>query len=175
MPAVRNTKPALAWRYPIRTPARVRITRPPTPGRATAASAATETASGRSLTACRRTTAHPSEWRHWALAVPSLAAMTLDLPGSSRRKWLPYSPRALQSRCCRPWHARDTGKWSDQPQLRRHRRTSGRRQPSTVEPRNPLSTGSTPAMPNKKEEVGLQLRQRDDRTGTDVSMSEPAR
>jgi hypothetical protein len=44
-PAVRTTKPALAWRYPTRTPAPVRITSPPTPGRARAASAASETGS----------------------------------------------------------------------------------------------------------------------------------
>ena len=48
MPAVRNAKSALSWRYPTRTPARVRITSTPTAGRATAASAASETATGRS-------------------------------------------------------------------------------------------------------------------------------
>ena len=46
MPAVRNAKSALSWRYPTRTPARVRITSTPTAGRATAASAASETATG---------------------------------------------------------------------------------------------------------------------------------
>ena len=42
MPAVRTAKPALAWRYPTRTPAAVRIVSPPAPGRARAASAASE-------------------------------------------------------------------------------------------------------------------------------------
>ena len=52
-------KPALAWRYPMRTPARVRITSPPTPGRATAASAHSEAARGRSLQACRKNDRKP--------------------------------------------------------------------------------------------------------------------
>src|SRR6185295_1944208 len=43
-----NAKSALSWRYPTRTPARVRITSTPTAGRATAASVASETATGRS-------------------------------------------------------------------------------------------------------------------------------
>ncbi len=38
MPAVRNAKPALAWRYPTRTPAALRIVSPPAPGKARAAS-----------------------------------------------------------------------------------------------------------------------------------------
>ena len=92
MPAVRNTKPALAWRYPMRTPARVRITSPPTPGRATAASAATETATGRSWRDAGETTAHRSETRHRALAMPSPALLTLDL-AQSHRASQPRLPR----------------------------------------------------------------------------------
>ena len=42
MPAARTAKPALAWRYPMRTPAAVRIVSPPAPGKARAASAASE-------------------------------------------------------------------------------------------------------------------------------------
>src|SRR6476661_4974270 len=45
MPAVRTAKPALAWRYPRRAPVEKRITSPPTPGKAPAASAHSETGS----------------------------------------------------------------------------------------------------------------------------------
>src|SRR6185312_16299563 len=41
-PAVCTTKPALAWRYPRRTPAAVKRVSPPAPGSARAASAASE-------------------------------------------------------------------------------------------------------------------------------------
>src|SRR6185295_19252369 len=42
IPAARTAEPALAWRYPTRTPAAVRMVSPPAPGRARAASAASE-------------------------------------------------------------------------------------------------------------------------------------
>src|SRR6185295_1684618 len=42
IPAARTAEPALAWRYPTPTPAAVRIVSPPVPGRARAASAASE-------------------------------------------------------------------------------------------------------------------------------------
>jgi hypothetical protein len=98
MPTVRTAKPALAWRYPTRTPGAIRITSPPAPGKAAVASAHSETGSRVRLRHAAKTTAHPSERRDWALAVPSRAAMTLDLSGSSRRKSMPPSPRAVQPR-----------------------------------------------------------------------------
>ena len=153
MPAVRNTKPALAWRYPIRTPARVRITSPPTPGRATAASAATETATGRSLTACRRNDRTPIGMAPLGAggAIPgsddarpaSLIAPKMDaaIPPSVAVPVLPATgtPGTPESgRTSRNCDATDAPAVADSPA------------PSM--PPNPSSTGSTPAMPNKKEE-----------------------
>src|SRR6478752_6125561 len=54
MPAVRTAKPALAWRYPRRAPVEKRITSPPTPGKAPAASAHSETGSRISPKTCRK-------------------------------------------------------------------------------------------------------------------------
>ena len=54
MPAVRNAKPALAWRYPRRAPVEKRITSPPAPGKAPAASAHSETGSRSSPKTCRK-------------------------------------------------------------------------------------------------------------------------
>ena len=109
MPAVRTAKPALAWRYPTRTPAAVKVTSPPTPGRAAAASAASERGStpvavriASPATPGGATPASPvsdpgsrSSLEAGGTTVPSRAAMTLDIPGSLRRKWLAPSPRAL--------------------------------------------------------------------------------
>jgi hypothetical protein len=52
MPAARNAKPALAWRYPRRAPVAKRITNPPAPGNAPAASAHSETGSRSSPKTC---------------------------------------------------------------------------------------------------------------------------
>ena len=93
--------------------------------------------------------------------------MTLDLPGSSRRKWTPQPPERCNPGCVAGHrHARDTGKWQDQRQLRRHRRTRGCRQPSTVDA---SQSGHYRLHPGDAQQeggkVGLQLRERDDRTG----------
>src|SRR4029079_10136326 len=74
MPANRIAKPALAWRYPMRTPARVRITSPPKPGRATAASAHSEAARGRSLQACWNNDRKPFGMALWGAGGASPAS-----------------------------------------------------------------------------------------------------
>ena len=119
-PAVRNAKSAFSWRYPTRTPARVRITSPPTAGRATAASAASETATGRSWSACRGNDRTP-------IGMAPLGAGGA-IPGSDDAR--PASLIAPKV---------------DAPERRRqpeHRRCLPIRS----------ATGSTPAMPNEKEE-----------------------
>ena len=166
MPAVRNAKPALAWRYPTRTPARVRITSPPTAGRATAASAASETATGRSWRACRGNDRTP-------IGMAPLGAGGA-IPGSDDArpasliapKMDAKSPRALQPRCCRP------------PARPGHRKCrTSRNCDATDAPA--VADSPAPSMPpnpflywlhprdaqQERGKVGLQLRQRDDRTG----------
>ena len=133
MPAVRNAKPALAWRYPTRTPARVRITSPPTAGRATAASAASETATGRSWRACRRNDRTP-------IGMAPLGAGGA-IPGSDdARPASLIAPKKMATR--------------------------GRRQPSTVDASQSVLYWLHPRdAQQERGKVGLQLRQRDDRTG----------
>ena len=118
-PAVRNAKSAFSWRYPTRTTARVRITSPPTAGRATAASAASETATGRSRSACRGNDRTP-------IGMAPLGAGGA-IPGSDDAR--PASLIAPKI---------DAPAVADSPA------------PSI--PPNPFPTGSTPAMPNEKEE-----------------------
>src|SRR6478736_8698449 len=54
MPAARNAKPALAWRYPSRVPVAKSITSPPSPGKAATASAHRETGTRISPRTCRK-------------------------------------------------------------------------------------------------------------------------
>ena len=95
--------------------------------------------------------------------------MTLHLPGSSRRKWTPQSPRAVQPRLrCRP---------TARPGYRQKRTSRGNATPPT---HPPLADSPAPATRPKCAchyrvhpgdahqegvKVGLQLRERDDRTG----------
>ncbi len=153
MPAVRNTKPALAWRYPTRTPAPVRITSPLTPGRATAASAASETASGSgSSRACRKNDRTP-------IGMAPLGAGGA-IPGSDDAgpTWLiaPKVDGATPKSVAIPVALPATGT----PGTPASGRTSGNCDatdaPAAADrpapPPNPATTGSAPAMPNKKED-----------------------
>src|SRR4051794_9975428 len=59
MPVDRTAKATLAWRYPTRTPAAQTIRRPPTPGRASAASADSEAGARTALMVCSRNESAP--------------------------------------------------------------------------------------------------------------------
>ena len=161
MPAACNAKPALAWRYPTRTPAPVRITSPPAPGRARAASAASETGSipaaispaapgsadsdpgsRSSLSACRKNDCTPIEMAPLGAsggvvapkmdaASPPSVATPVALPANGP-PGMPASDRT--SRHCDATHASAAGD-----------------SPAPATPPNPATAGSTPAMPNKKE------------------------
>ena len=151
------------------TPAAVRITSPPTPGRAAVASAHMEAASRTSTKAhAGKTTPHPSERRHRALAVPSRAAMTPHLSGWRAEVRCRHPPeRCNPGRVAGPRHARDIGDGQEQRQSRRDRRIHGWRQPSTGDPSHyPHRAHYLPGDAQQEGvKVGLQLRELDVRTG----------
>ena len=103
---VRTATPALAWRYPTRTPARVMITNPPAPGKAPAASAHSET--GRRAgcrQTCRKDDPAPIGCGIAGGAVPSRTPLTLDLAQSHRA----VQPRLPRRSPAGPRHRRVAG------------------------------------------------------------------
>ena len=151
MPAARNAKPALAWRYPMRTPARVRKPSPPAPGKAAAASAHSETDSRIAPTTCRkddpaRIGSAPSgaggaildaaDARPSAITSSGAPARLPPSPvGPRDRQWRPEIPAG--GRPSRNCDATDSPAATDNPR--------------PWMPSTPPTTGCTPAMPNKKE------------------------
>src|SRR3954451_15501013 len=79
MPVDRTAKGTLAWRYPTRTPAAQTIRRPPTPGRASAASADSEAGARTALMVCSRNDSAPVE--------PTAAGASGAVPDSDK-SWL---------------------------------------------------------------------------------------
>src|SRR4051812_14098379 len=96
MPIDRTAKATLAWRYPTRTPAAQTIRRPPTPGRASAASADSEAGARTALMVCSRNDSAPvgptaagasgavpdsdKSWLNPATAIPPSMAGAGELP-----------------------------------------------------------------------------------------------
>ena len=146
--------------YATRTPTAVIMTSPPTPGRATAASAHIEARAGIPRHA-GNTTAHPSGQCRAALAVPSRTAMTVHLVPSHRA----MQPRLLRvaGRAARPECRQGAGLAAlcDAPDT-----PAAIPNPSPSMPPNPSTTGAT--LSGAQQEGGKvkrQLRKRDDRTG----------
>ena len=131
-------------------PAAVRITSPPAPGRAAAASAHSEAASGRSWRACWRNDRTP-------VGLAPLGASGA-VPGSDDAR-----PSAITSSVATPVGLPVNGTpeipASCRPEIPARGRTSGNRDAtdapaaadSPERPSMPPTTGCTPAMPNKKE------------------------
>ena len=153
MPAARTPEPALAWRYPTRTPARVMITSPPAPGRATAASAHSETGSTSPLKTCRENDctsiglapagasgAIPDIADACPSAITSSGATSVAALPANGTPELPASGGPEISASGRPSGDRDG---TDAP--------AARDSPVPATPPTPATTGCTPAMPNKKE------------------------
>ena len=147
----------------MRTPKRVRSTSPPTPGRTTAASAHSEMASGAWFRACRMNDCMPVGTAPLGAggAIPgtdvarstSLMAVEMDaeIPSSALvllAKGMPGTPASS----------------SDQPPFRCHRRIHARRPPTLVDASQSVLYWHPREAHQEGEKVGLQLRQRDDRT-----------
>src|SRR3954454_4527320 len=153
MPVVRNATPALAWRYPTRTPARAMITNPPTPGKAPAASAHSETGSRSPLKTCRKTDCTPIG------VAPSGAAGAI--PGTADARPSAITSSVATSVAALPVTGRPEAPASGGPEIPARDRPSGNRDatdapaaadsPGPWMPATPPTTGCTPAMPNKKE------------------------
>ena len=154
MPVVRSATPALAWRYPTRTPARVMKPSPPTPDKATAASAHSETDSRDSPRIRRKddparigiaalgfgganpdaADARPSAiTSSFATPIASLVPGSSETPASDgAAPEIPASGRSSGNR-----EASDAAAAADNPR------------PTTASA--PPTTGCTPATPSKKE------------------------
>ena len=152
MPVVRNAKPALAWRYPMRTPARVMKPSPPAPGKAPAASAHSETGSRSSPKTCRKDDPAPIG--------NAASGATGAIPDTADAR-----PSAITSSGATPVASPVTGRPETParggPEIPASGRPSGNRDatdapaaadsPGPWMPATPPTTGCAPAMPNKKE------------------------
>src|SRR6478736_1753549 len=152
MPAVRTAKPALAWRYPRRAPVEKRITSPPTPGKAPAASAHSETGSRIS----------PKTWENDPAPIGNAApGATGAIPDPADAR-----PSEITSSVATPVASPVTGMAETPenggPEIPATGRPSGNRDatdgPAAADslrwwlPPTPPTTGCAPAMPSKKED-----------------------
>src|SRR5262245_15336013 len=153
MPVVRNAKPALAWRYPRRAPVAKRITSPPAPGKAPAASAHSETGSRIS----------PKTWENEPAPIENAA------PGATGaiQDTADARPSAITSSVATPVASPVTGKpetpATGGPEIPASGGQRGNRDATDADappaadspppwvPPTPPTTGGTPATPNKKE------------------------
>ena len=172
MPVVRNAKPALAWRYPRRAPVAKRITSPPAPGNAPAASAHSETGSRMSPKTCRKDDPAP-----------------IGLAASGASRAIPDTadarPSASASSGATPVAAPVTGRpeipASGGPEIPASGRPSGNRdatdapaaadRPGPWTPATSPTTGCAPRCPTEGKKVGGQLREQDTASATELSMS----
>ncbi len=167
MEVVRNATPAVAWRYPTRTPARVMKPRPPAPGKAAAASAHSETGSRISPKTCRKD--DPAPIGNVASGATGAIPDTADArPGAITSSGATPVASPVTGRPETPASGGPEipGKWQGQRQSRRHRRTRGCRRPRAVDACHFAQNGLHPGDAQQEgQKVEGQLREQDGRTG----------